>query len=120
MPSPRPSSCSLRGASAAIVGRAGRRGANGLSASGSAASSRNGLRAGMEKAGANGLAEAFGGGANGFTSRLGGSANGLLEPAAEPAVEPAVEPAADPAVEPAPAGSQLGRLAFDPRSASSQ
>ena len=53
----------------------------------------NGLRAGAEKAGANGLAEAFGGGAN-----------GLLELESEPA----------------PTGSQLGRLVFDPRSASSQ
>src|ERR1700690_3341380 len=114
MPSPRPSSCSLRGASAAMAGRAGRRGANGLSTAESAGSSRNGLGTGAEKAGAKGLAEVFGGGANGFDSSLGGGANGLVEPGVEGA-EKALE-----AAETAPAGSQLGRLAFDPRSASSQ
>jgi hypothetical protein len=72
------------------------------------------------------LAEAFGVGANGFDSSLGGGAKGLLERSAEvrsiePAVEPALEPAVEPALEPAaPAGSHLGRLAFDPLSASSQ
>jgi hypothetical protein len=54
------------------------------------------------------LAENFGGGANGFDSGLGGGANGLVGRSTELEVEPLR------------VGSQPGRLAFDPRSGSSQ
>src|ERR1035437_10789763 len=110
MPSPRPRSLSLRGACAATVGRLGRWGANGFSAT-STGPSRNGFGGRAAWAGANGLAEAVGDGANGFDSRFGG-ANGL------PADPPEPTPAArEPASEPEPAGSQPGRPAFEPRSA---
>src|SRR5664279_407237 len=115
MPRPRPRSCSLRGASAAMVGRVGRCGANGLSAEGPARSSRNGLRGRAAGAGANGLALTLGGGAKGINSVLGGGANGLAP--AEWSLEPADAATVD---ELEPAGSQLGRWALDPRSPSSQ
>src|SRR5450759_1020242 len=104
MPRPRPRSFSLRGASAAMVGRDGRWGVNGLSAGGPARSSRNGFRGRDAPAEAKGLAPAFGAGVN-----------GLIE--TECPVEP-VEAAAAAAFEPA--GSQPARWAFEPRSASSQ
>jgi hypothetical protein len=68
------------------------------------------------------LVEAFGGGANGFDSTLGGGPNGLSDRAADWALEPeAAEFEPDEAeFEPDEAGSQLARLAFEPRSASSQ
>ena len=97
----------MRGASAAIVGRAGRRGANGLSSSAPARSSRNGFRAWALTIGANGLTAARGG------------ANGLAgEPAPAAGSGPAEE-SGDAPLEPRASGSQLDRLAFEPRSASS-
>src|SRR5664280_1136751 len=115
MPRPRPRSCNLRGASAAIVGLEGRCGLNGLSAGVPARSSRNGFGGRAAGAGAKGLAPAFGAGANGFDSVLGGGANWLAP--AEWSVEPIEDTAAD---DFKPVGSQPGRWTFEPRSASSQ
>src|ERR1035437_4041136 len=114
MPSPRPSICNLRGASAAIVGRAGRDGAKGLSAGDPCRCSRNELGAGSLETGANGFVAPFGAGRNGFDSDRGGGAKGL---AAEPPVDRSAQPPSEPVK---PAGSQFGRLALEPRSESSQ
>src|SRR5450759_1562539 len=115
MPRPRPRSCNLRGASAAMVGRDGRWGVNGLSAGVPARSSKKGFRGRAAGAGAKGLAPAFSTGANGFDSVLGGGANGLAP--AEWSAEPVEDAVAD---DFKPVGSQPGRWAFEPRSASSQ